>query len=101
MHAAYKPCIAAFVCLRVHTQELQLQQQQEEKKQQTAQELAAAGAPSGAVAENATVLQEMDKLMDAAEGENVMMEVDGEEDDDDEEEGEDAGGDADAGAGFD
>jgi hypothetical protein len=62
------------------------------------QELAAAGAPTGAVAENATVLQEMDKLQDAAEGENVMMEVDGEDDDDDDD---DAGGDADAGAGFD
>ncbi|KAF6252831.1 hypothetical protein COO60DRAFT_494155 [Scenedesmus sp. NREL 46B-D3] len=77
--------------------ELELQQQLEAKKQQTAQELAAAAAPSGAVAENATVLQEMNTLMDAAEVDNVMMEVDEDEDDDDG----DAGGDADAGAGFD
>jgi hypothetical protein len=82
-------------------QELELQQQQEERKQQAAQELAAQAAPTGAVAENAAVLQEMDQLMDANTGDDVIrMEVDGADDDDDDEDDEAAGA-ADAGAGFD
>ncbi|WIA43559.1 hypothetical protein OEZ86_010009 [Tetradesmus obliquus] len=85
--------------------ELEQQQQQEQRKQATAQELAAQGGPSGAVAENAAVLQEMDKLMGGAGeggvgdsgGDNVAMEVDGDDEDDDDEDG----GAADDGAGFD